>query len=387
MAKSFEELFSSARIQNRVSKLIDQTDWELGYLNDRAIRGDGGVERPRTIIDEIFPTTSYQSRQLLVNKYKGNMVVASVIGPDDALPAQRGKSLLTEERLTRTFIGCQHVWTHGEYEMLRDLELYSSAGPENVATANAIEEHILGVAAQMPVAIDAKHLILLMHAATKGSYTYTDPLTGLDVEMTFNDTVAAHLPVAPGTLWNNAGATGLAQLETLAEAYRATRGVKPRILLMHYAELKDLSEQTATKAQIAAKMGTDSTNNANLYVECNYSPTTYEVEPGMLLDAIRARVGPVRVFVFDAKFTEENKAGVKTDQYFLPMGYVMFAQPGMGERARLPFKENNWSAGVRTLTEEINRMPLQERMAAMTAGVPFIPDGRDICAQPVGPLS
>ena len=387
MARSFEEFFSSVRIRNRVDKLIDQTDWELGYLNDRAVRGDGGVERPSSIIDEIFPTVAYQSRQLLLNKYKGNMVVASIIGPDDALPTKRGKSEVTEERLARTFIGCQHVWSHGEYEMLRDLELFAAAGPENVATANALEDHIIGVAGQMPIALDAKHLILLMHGATKGTYTYTDPLTTLEVVMTFNDTVAAHLPAAPATLWNDVGATGLAHLEGLAEAYRNTRGVKPRILLMHYDELKDLSEQTATKAQIAAKMGTDSTNNANLYVEANYNPNTYEVEPGMLLDAIRARVGPVRVYVFDAKYTEEDKDGNKTDDYFLPKGYIMFANPGMGERARLPFKERDWNAGVRVLTEEISKMPKQERIAAMTAGVPFIPDGRDICAQPVGATS
>jgi hypothetical protein len=299
----------------------------------------------------------------------------------------RGKSQVTEERLTRTFIGCQHVWSHGEYEMLRDLALYSSGGPENTATARAIEEHILGRAASMPVALDAKHLILLMHAATKGTYTYTDPLTNLEVEMTFNDTVAAHLPAAPGTLWNNIAATGLVHLETLAEAYRATRGIKPRILFMHYDELKDLSEQTATKAQIAAKLGTDVGQNANLYIECNYNPNTYELEPGLLLDAIRARVGPVQVYVFDAKYSEEDLNGVKTDEYFLPKGYIMFAKPALGERARLPFKENNWAAGVRVLTEEIRRMPLTERLAAMTAGVPFIPDGRDICAQQVGVAS
>lgn len=388
MAQTFEDFFASARIRNRVDKLVDQTDWELGYLNDRARRaGDGGLERPSTVIDELFPAMSYQSRQILVNKYKGNMVVASVMGPDDPLPAKRGKSEVTEERLTRTFIGCQHIWTHGEYEMLRDLELYAGQGPENQATANAIQDHILGQAGMMPIALDAKHLILLMHAATKGNFTYTDPLTGLEVKMTFNDTVPAQLPAAPGTLWNNIAATGLVQLEVLAEAYRATNGTKPPILLIHYDELKDLSEQTATRAQLAAAIGTDSTNNANLYIPTNYSPSTYELEPGFLLDAIRARTNVQKVCVFDAKFTEEDKNGDKADDYFLPQGYIMFGSPMMGERARLPFKENNWNPGVRTLVEEINRMPKQESLKAMVAGVPFIPDGRKICAQPVGATS
>ena len=385
---SFEALFSSIRIHNRVDRLVDQTDWELGYLNDRARRaGDGGLERPSSVIDELFPAMSYLSRQILVNKYKGNMVVASVMGPDDPLPAKRGKSQVTEERLARTFIGCQHVWTHGEYEMLRDLELYSGQGPENQATAQAIEDHIIGQAGMMPVALDAKHLILLMHAATKGTYTYIDPLTELEVEMTFNDTVSAQLPPAPGTLWDDIAATGLAHLETLAEAYRVTNGTKPPILLIHYTELKDLSEQTATRAQLAAALGTDSTNNANLYVPCNYNPDTYELEPGFLLDAIRDRTNVQKVCVFDAKYTEESKAGATTDDYFLPEGYIMFGSPMMGERARLPFKENNWNPGVRVMTERVNEMPLQESLKAMIAGVPFIPDGRKICAQPVGATS
>lgn len=386
MASSFQEFFKADRIQRRVEKLIIQTDWELGYFNDDARRGDGGLERPSNVIDLIFPSTSYLTRRPLINKYKGNLVAASVIGPDDPLPQKTGKSQVNEERLTRVFLGAQRVWTNEDYEDLRNLELYSGQGPENQATANQIEKDFIGSAEGLTRGLDIKTLALLFQAATKGSFTYTDPMTAVAVEMTFTDTVAAQLPAAPGTLWNNTAATGLAQLETLAKAHRATHGVFPRYLLMHYTELVDLAEQTATLAQVGAEIGGDSSNNANIYLPTTYNRNTYMLSPGRLQEAIAARTGGAEVVIFDAKYTEEDKDGNHTDQYFLPQGYIMFANENMGEKARLPFKENGWQPGVVTRTNEIipNALPLQERTAAMTAVVPFIPDGRDICAQQVG---
>jgi hypothetical protein len=250
-----------------------------------------------------------------------------------------------------------------------------------VETAAAIEAALIGTAAQFPAALDAKHVILLFKLATEGSLDYTDPLTGVKAQLSMNDTVSALLPVAPGTLWNQAAATGLAQLELLSEEYRAVHGYKPPILVAHYDDLRNLAAQTATRAQLAAMMGTDAANNANLYIPVNYDRNSYQLEDGMLLDAIRARCGAVDVYVFDSKYSENDKAGALPDKMFLPKGYIMFGEPGMGERARLPFKENRWTPGIFTLTEEINKAPLSERVVGMTAGVPFIADGRKICAQ------
>jgi hypothetical protein len=236
----------------------------------------------------------------------------------------------------------------------------------------------------LPTAIDAKHLILMFQIACLGSLTYTDPLTGVQAQLSLTDTVSAHLPAAPGTLWNDTAATGLAQMESICEAYRSTLGLKPPMVFLHYDEIKDLSQQTATREQIAARMATDSALAGDLYIPCNYDPNTYELQEGMLLDAIRDRCGPIRVVVFDAKYSEEASDGTVTEKYFLPQGYMMFAKPMLGEKARLPFKENGWQSGVITDVEEISKYPLQERIVGMTAGVPFFKDGRYIAAQQVG---
>jgi hypothetical protein len=384
MADTFAEFLSSKTIRRRVDQLVWQTDWQLGYMDNYAPRGDGGLERPQTVVDEVFPPASYQSIELLLNKYRGNMAVASLVGPDDPLPNIRGRATVTEERLARLYIGGQHVWSHAEYDMLHKLGVYSGQGPNNQATATALEEHIIGTAAALPTAIDAKHLILMFLMGCHGSLTYTDPLTGVRAGLNLTDTVGAHLPTAPGTLWDNPAATGLTHIENICEAYRSTLGIKPPMVFMHYDELKDLSQQTATRAQIAARMGTDAGLSDDLYIPVSYDPNTYELNEGMLLDAIRDRAGPIRVIVFDAKYSEEDREGNITERFFLPKGFMMFARPGLGEKARLPFKENAWQPGVSVITEEISKHPLQERISGMTSGVPFFADGRYIAAQRVG---
>ena len=371
---TFAEFLSDKHIRREVDNLVDQTHWEL--------------QIPRNVVDEVFPTVTYQSAKLLANKMQGRMTIASLIGPDEPVPNQRGRAILTEERLARLFIGQGHVWTHEEYEMLYELERYSRQGANSQATARALIDHIIGNAGDLPVAIDAKHLLMMFLLGCYGELDYTDPLTGFQARLEITDTFSDHLPPPPSTLWGQSSATGLAQIELICDAYQYNLGSRPAFMFAHYKELKDLSKQLATREQIGAYRGTSDGLADALQIPVSYDLNTYELNDGMLLQAIRDRAGgAIRVVVFEAKYSEEDRNGIVTDKYFLPEGFIMFARPQHGIKALLPYKENRWQPGVNVITEQISEHPLQERISGMTAGVPFFPDGRYIAAQQVGAVA
>lgn len=372
MPSSFVDFYN--RNTRQVTAAINQTDYEL--------------MESIAPLDALFPITSYQSTELLMLKMQGNITVASIVAPDQELPHEQHSFSLTEEILGRTLIGKQHVFTDKEYEGLEKMRVYmASGGPQGTAIVNAYEQYLLGIAADMPAAINAKHLILLMQVMTTGSCAYTDPLTELRVELTFNDIESTLFPTAlSGTArWSQpTTAVGLTNLENLAEAWRSIHGAKPSFMLAHYSDLRDLANQTSVKNALGAMAGTDSTLATSVYVPCMYDRTSLELAPGPLLEMIQARTGVSRVLVVDAKYGETTKAGVKQTAYYLPADYIVFGdEMGMYERARVPFKENNWAPGVYVRTKQLDDAPLRERIAGMSAGVPFVRDGRFLSAQKI----
>jgi len=372
MANSFVDYYS--RNTRQLTAAVDQTD--------RLLRESTAP------LDTIFPITNYQTTELLLLKMQGNISVASIIAPDQELPNDNGNFTLTEELLGHTLIGKQHVFTDAEYKGLERMRTYSvSGGPQGTAIVNAYQQYLLGIAADMPAAINAKHLILLMQILTSGSCAYTDPLTELRVEMTYTDLVTALFPAAltGADRWSQpTTATGLSDLESLGEAWRFVHGSKPSWLMAHYDDLRNLANQDATKAAYGAMAGTDGTLTDSLYIASMYNRNTLELAPGPLLESIQARTGVQRVLVVDAKYSETLKNGTKRDSYYLPESYVVFGdEMGMYERARVPFKENGWAPGVYVATKKLDDAPLRERIAGMSAGVPFVRDGRYLCAQKI----
>jgi hypothetical protein len=372
MANSFVEFYS--RNTRQVVAAVDQTD--------RLLRESTAA------LDTLFPITSYQTTELLLLKMQGNVTVASIVAPDQELPNDNGKFSLTEELLGRTLIGKQHVFTDKEYEGLEKMRTYSaSGGPQGTAIVNAYQQYLLGIAADMPAAINAKHLILLMQVMSTGACDYTDPLTGLKVELTYSDRENSLFPSAltAGNRWSQpTTADGLNDLEGLSEAWRLIHGSKPTFLLAHYDDLRNLANHDSTKEALGAIAGTDSTLAASLYLSSMYDRNSLQLNPGPLLELIQARTGVSRVLVVDAKYSETLKNGTKRDAFYLPEKTIIFGdESGSYERARVPFKENGGAPGVYVATKQLDDAPLRERLAGLSAGVPFVRDGRYLCAQVV----
>lgn len=368
--RGFVDFYS--RNTRQVAAAIDQTEFEL--------RENMGP------LDALFPVTSYPSTDLLLLKMKGDITVASIVAPDQELPNDPGQFQLTEELISRTLIGKQHVFTDKEYEALNKMQTYlATGGSQATAIIQATERYLFGIAAEMPMSINAKHLILLMQVLTTGACDYTDPLTGLRVQMTYNDRVSGLFPaaLAGNDRWSQpTTAEGLHDLELLSEVWRGIHGSKPRFMLAHYRDLRKLAAQDYTKEALAATVGTDSTLADALYLGTMYDATSLQLQPGALLDLIRERTGVERVLVVDRQYTERALNGVVTKREYLPNHTIVFGdEEGSYERARVPFKENNWSPGVFVRTKELDDAPLRERIAGLTAGMPFVRDGRYLCAQ------
>lgn len=370
---SFVEFYN--RNTREVAEAVDQTEYEL--------RENIGP------LDALMPVQTYASRELLILKMKGDISVASIISPDQQLPNDQGEFSLNEDVLGNLLIGKQHVFTDKEYEMLEQMRTYLiSGGPRGQAVVDAVEKYLYGMAADMPVAIDTKHLILMFQVLTTGACDYTDPLTELKVTLTYNDIVSALFPstLTGNNRWSQpTTANGLANLEDLSEEWRSIHGVKPAWMLAHYTDLRNLANQTTTKNALGAKVGTDNTLASSLYIGTDYNRQTLELEPGPMLELIRERTGVERVLIVDKKYTETLKDGTKRKSSFLPTNYVVFgdSEGGSYERARVPFKENGWQSGIYVRTKELDDAPLRERIAGMTAGVPFVKDGRYLCAQQI----
>lgn len=362
------------RNTRQVAAAVDQTD--------RLLRENMGP------IDLLFPVVSYQQPELLLVKMTGDITVASLVGPDHELPNDDGQMTLTEELVGDLLIGKQHVFTKKEYKALRKMNLYlSQSGPQAQAVLDGYRQWLYGIAASMQPAVYAKLLILLMEVLTTGACDYTDPLTGVKAGITYNDKVNALFPAAltGNDRWQiSASADGLSDLQTLSRAWYDVHGADPEWMLVHHNDLRNLAAQTATKSAYAAMGATDASLVTSVDIPVNKDPNTLELRPGPLLSLIQGRTGVQRVIIFDAKYTETLEGGGKRKASYLPDDYIVFGSSmGEYERALLPFEENGDQPGLYIATKELNDAPLRERLAGMTAGVPFVKDGRYLCAQKI----
>ncbi|MBL1176894.1 hypothetical protein [Pantanalinema sp. GBBB05] len=349
-----------------VDKIIDQTFFQLLT----------GTEA----IDSIIPSRNYLSRKLLLVKFKRHKpTIASVVGENQEIPATRPRATLSEDLFGNLKVGKKLVFEHEHFEMMHEMQMYlNSSGAMASQMVTEIERYFFGLAADLVPALDGTALMLALKVATTGTCTYTDPLTGAKVELTYPGTESTLLPSAltSGNRWTQPStADGLTNLETHAKAYYDIHGVFPPKLILHFSDFRDLASQNSTKIAKLRRSGADSTAP---------DVTGVYIEDAELIDMIRARVRCDEVIFFDAMYSEEQKnSSDPLDKYFLPEHYYFFGEDDLIERAYVPTVEKDFQPGVYLDSERVSKSPRKEQTVACANVLPFIGDPRKIAARKV----
>jgi hypothetical protein len=361
---SFVDFFEGNHANaKKAAKIIDETFYRL--------------KETTSDLDRQMPATSYEDADILIYKMnQGRPTLASVVAAEAEIPIQRSRMELSSERTSELKVGKQIVWKENDYKMLQKLRML---GNQNPAVTKAIEQAFFQTGANLVPSLYEKATMLAMKIAITGACLYTDPLSGLQVELDYSDlTVSSLMPAAltGGARWSQAAtANGLRDLEQHARAFFDLYGYYRKELTMREPMLRMLANQVSVKQAYLAKNGAsqiDTTATDNLYLE-----------DMAVIDLIKQRAKVDTVTLVDVQYTEELSDGSTRDDYFLPDNYYYFSENGFIERAWVPTVEKNFQPGIYTKTKELNDAPKVERTVAVGAFVPVCFEPRKLAARKV----
>jgi hypothetical protein len=360
---SFVEFFEGThRSKTQAARIIDETFHKLMLAS--------------ADLDRQMPATSYADSDLLIMRMdKSRPTIASLVAPEAEIPIQRARVQLSSERMGELKVGKQIVWKENDYKMLRKIS--QSDMPQEVR--QAIERNIFQVGADMIPSIYEKATMLAIKIATTGQCIFTDPLTGIRVELSYSDLInaALMLPALTGAArWTQAAtANALTDLETHARAFYDLFGYYLPEITMRDRTIQDMKAQTSVRRALLARRGAtqiDAGAIADIYLE--------DME---VVDLIKQRTKCTTVTIVDSMYSEEQADGSVVDKYFLDDNTYYFSEPRFIERAFVPTVEKNFAPGIYTKTREINDAPRIERTVAVGAFVPFASDARKLAARKV----
>jgi hypothetical protein len=360
---SFVEFFEGThRTKTQAARIIDETFHKLMLSTSD--------------LDRQMPATSYADADLLIMRMnKSKPTIASLIAEEGEIPIQRNRVELSSERLGELKVGKQILWKANDFKMLRKLGM--SDVPQQVR--QEIERTIFQVGADMVPSLYEKATMLAIKIATTGQCIFTDPLTGIEVELSYSDlTDAALMPAAltGNARWDQpATANALTNLETHARAFYDKFGYYLPEITMRDHSLQDMKAQTSVRRALLARRGAtqiDAEVIADLYLE-----------DAEVIDLIKQRTKCTTVTIVDSMYSEEQADGTVVDKYFLDDDTYYFSEPRFIERAFVPTVEKNFAPGIYTRTREINDAPRVERTVAVGAFVPFAADARKLAARKV----
>lgn len=365
MPLSFVEFFEGTHYgnnQRQSNVIVDETFFRL-------MEGTSTIER-------LIPATSYVNSKILLSRMSySRPTIASIVAPEQEIPNQSSRMTLDSERIGKLKIAKQRIWKENDYEMLRELDSL----PASSEIAMAIKKHFLGTPAELTDSIYEKSIMLAIKIAITGECIFEDPLTGAEVELSYNDRTFADLMPAPLTgtnVWTDtANAQGLVDLELHARAHFDRFGMYASDLTMREPMIRMLKFQDSVKVAALARRGA-SQRDAEI-VESLY------LADQEVIDLIKDRTKAQNVETFDAMYSEEQADGAVIDRYYLDDNYYFFSMPGNIERAFIPTVERNFQAGIYTRTKEISDAPKIERTVGVGNCAPFCRDARKLAARRV----
>jgi len=354
-------------------KLVDQTDYLL---------------RESTVdIEKVIPATSYPSRSLLINRFKGHRpLVGTLIAEDQSIPPSRPQMQLSEELLTNAKIGKGYEWNEADQR----LNLEMQAGTLQAATKTAIEQNFFGNVASIVPGIYDKSLILAIQVAITGACTFVDPVSGINFALDYTGAIpSAHLP-APLATTNKWDApltcTPLTNIKNLTEqVYRRSSdpiGEWAQYIFMHWEQLRQIAESNEAKIAFVRSQGNATTGTPDL--------TGVYLDDATAMGLVTKFGHGIQVKLFDTKYSE-LQADKKTvlNKPFLSdtagnTGYIFLAFDAYIERAFVPTIENKLASGIYVVNGfQTDRVPHRYWTEGVANCIPFIADPRRIAAQKV----
>lgn len=324
-------------------------------------------------IDTQIPVTSYQSRKLLLVRFKRHRpTLAHIVAPGQEIPMSKPAVSLSEDQFGNLKIGKKLGWTEPEFELLHELTTGVAAG--NAQLEAEIKRHFFGAITDLVPAVYEKSLYLALMIATTGSCTFTDPITGAQVRLTY-PTESFQFPtaLAGNARWSQpATATPLANLEAHARSMYDVLGMWMPVINVHWSDIRRIATTTEAMTAYLRQTGATGSDTTGIYLKD-------EQVIALILERTRA----TSVNVFDAQLSEEQADGSIVDKYFFPEDYYFFSRPGYMERAFVPTVEKDFQPGLFTINEVDSKAPRVESSTVVGNVIPFVADARYLAARKI----
>lgn len=319
--------------------------------------------------------------------------LAHVRGMEGEVLTERDRFDLTVEEMGSFNVSTGVVWTEADYKLIRELQQIAASAGKGTEAYRAIIDHFLTVPATLTARILRTWLMLACRVATIGKTSYTDPKSGITIEVDYTSKIPAGFLAAAKTgnaRWSQlATSTPLVDLaDHLNVVYGATpdSGVKtfPEAIAMSRSMADNLRNAAATKLDFARLRGLD-TATANLPV-----PTLEECRTLLAQKLTSTPAASVpELIVTDAIYYSIDIAGTRTSSPFIPADYYVFLWRGVVEAARVPtltsqvlgIPETQGVAIVNKRPE--NDIPVHGSLLADSAGMILVTDPRFIASRNV----
>jgi hypothetical protein len=361
------------RLQPKVDKVIDQTFWEL--LNPGTNASD---------LERQMPAQTYSRANLLIAKMKrGLPTVANLIAPEQEVPVSRLPiRSLGLETMSHLKIGKAYTWGETEMREVNEMKYYSGLSGNSTMYAD-FEASMIGNIQALEIGVVQKSLVLASQIQTTGAGTYTDPLTGVQWQISYADSIVPALTPAPLTTtarWSQpTTCKPLEDLEAHSDIWYETFGYWPKEITMRRLTLKQIRMATDTKTKVMASRGGDNPSAAMI--------DAIRITEAQAIELIKEFAKVDTVTINDSYYAEETntalgEASIVQSKY-VPADTYYYSEPGNIQRAWIPTAERNFAPGLFSLTETVSKAPIRERSVVIGCCVPVAFDGRKIAFRKV----
>ena len=344
---SIESWLKEQRVARSADWLADQTLTKL-------------KERTR-LLDQYVPMKMKDGRDWLAYITEQIDPVASLVAPGASVPStKKGQFSKIDSKLFKA--GLQHEWTEDIMWRMKDAQEFARAkgitvqniqvesGKVQVGQDNSLAETIFGTLASLV----RGHINLLDFLAWQvlqtGAMTYSDPRTGLDINLDWKPAITAshnHFPALftnPTRYWTaHDTADGLQDLVDMHYVYKYDNGCSADAIAMSEQLMHQLLRQKSTKEAVVSAMtvgynivGTPSVDQLNEVLTRRFLPP---------------------ITLVDDHFDMDNNTGIGTPTRFLDPTRVVFLKKGIAERVLGGTLENNGKAGIYQRTFEKSKEP------------------------------